>query len=65
MRRPTVMRWIESMIEETGERGFHFVDEAAPPSLLGRLAQALLRRGLRIEWWENLKRRAGGSEPDA
>lgn len=46
---------IEKMIEETGESGFHFVDEAAPPALLKEVSLELLRRGLSITWWTNIR----------
>ncbi len=46
---------IEILIEETGERGFHFVDEAAPPKLLRALAIELLRRGVKISFWGNIR----------
>ncbi len=46
---------IERLIEETGERGFHFVDEAAPPKLLRSLAIELLRRGVKISFWGNIR----------
>ena len=46
---------IESLIGETGQTGFHFVDEAAPPKALKVLAQALLRRKLQISWWGNIR----------
>lgn len=46
---------IESLIEETGQRGFHFVDEAAPPAALKSLALTLLERGLTISWWGNIR----------
>jgi radical SAM superfamily enzyme YgiQ (UPF0313 family) len=46
---------IESLIRETGQTGFHFVDEAAPPKALKALAQALLQRGLSISWWGNIR----------
>ncbi len=46
---------IETLIKETGERGFHFVDEAAPPSLLKELALEIIRRGLTISWWTNIR----------
>ncbi len=46
---------IEAVIEQTGIRGFHFVDEAAPPKLLGQLSTELLRRKLRITWWTNIR----------
>jgi radical SAM superfamily enzyme YgiQ (UPF0313 family) len=46
---------IESLIGETGQTGFHFVDEAAPPKALKSLANALLRRKLNISWWGNIR----------
>src|SRR5665213_1277932 len=46
---------IESLICETGQTGFHFVDEAAPPKALKSLANALLQRKLDISWWGNIR----------
>jgi radical SAM superfamily enzyme YgiQ (UPF0313 family) len=46
---------IESLIRETGQTGFHFVDEAAPPKALKSLASALLHRKLEISWWGNIR----------
>ena len=46
---------IEALVEETGETGFHFVDEAAPPSRLADLALELLDRGRVISWWGNIR----------
>ena len=46
---------IESLIGETGQTGFHFVDEAAPPKALKALANALLQRKLAISWWGNIR----------
>jgi radical SAM superfamily enzyme YgiQ (UPF0313 family) len=46
---------IERIVGETGQRGFHFVDEAAPPAALKALAQELLRRKLDISWWGNIR----------
>jgi radical SAM superfamily enzyme YgiQ (UPF0313 family) len=46
---------IESLIGETGQTGFHFVDEAAPPRALKALANALLQRQLEISWWGNIR----------
>jgi len=46
---------IEALIGETGETGFHFVDEAAPPKALKSLANALLKRKLDISWWGNIR----------
>ena len=38
---------IEAIVAETGQTGFHFVDEAAPPKGLRALAEEILSRGLR------------------
>lgn len=46
---------MERMIAESGERGFHFIDEAAPPSLLKELALEILRRKLTVLWWTNVR----------
>ncbi|MGE3151863.1 MAG: radical SAM protein [Nitrospiraceae bacterium] len=46
---------IERLIQETGRRGFHFVDEAAPPVSLKSLALRLLEKGLTISWWGNIR----------
>jgi radical SAM superfamily enzyme YgiQ (UPF0313 family) len=46
---------IESLIKETGRRGFHFVDEAAPPAGLKAMALALLEREVSISWWGNIR----------
>jgi hypothetical protein len=46
---------IEILLEQTGENGFHFVDEAAPPALMRSLALEIIRRGLIITWWTNIR----------
>ena len=46
---------IEELIEKTGERGFHFVDEAAPPALMREIAIEIIRRNLVITWWANIR----------
>ena len=46
---------IEELIEKTGERGFHFVDEAAPPALIREIALEILRRKLVVTWWANIR----------
>ncbi len=50
-----LIRQIEQLVDETGRRGFHFVDEAAPPSALKSLALALLERRIGITWWGNIR----------
>ncbi|WP_031432752.1 B12-binding domain-containing radical SAM protein [Methylomarinum vadi] len=46
---------IEQLIAETGQSGFHFVDEAAPPKVLFALAEQLLEREIVITWWGNIR----------
>jgi hypothetical protein len=46
---------IERMIAQTGQAGFHFVDEAAPPAVLKDLAKELIRRKTNIAWWANIR----------
>jgi hypothetical protein len=51
----TVVGWMEVAMAQTGERSFHFVDEAAPPALLAAVARRILDRGLQVEWWTNIR----------
>lgn len=46
---------IEALVHETGQRGFHFVDEAAPPAALKALALRLLEKQVTISWWGNIR----------
>ena len=46
---------IEQLIDQTGENGFHFVDEAAPPALLRDLSLEILKRDLKVTWWTNIR----------
>lgn len=46
---------IEAAVAETGQTGFHFADEAAPPAALAALAAELKRRKLAITWWGNVR----------
>lgn len=46
---------MEEMILQTGQNGFHFVDEAAPPSLMKSLAIEIIRRKLVVSWWTNVR----------
>jgi Radical SAM superfamily len=46
---------IEAIVQETGQTGFHFVDEAAPPKALRALAAELQRRRVEIAWWGNVR----------
>jgi hypothetical protein len=46
---------IETIVAETGQTGFHFVAEAAPPKALKALASELIARGTGISWWGNVR----------
>ena len=46
---------IEELIQQTGENGFHFVDEAAPPALMREVALEIIKRKLIVSWWTNIR----------
>ncbi|RFM26374.1 B12-binding domain-containing radical SAM protein [Deminuibacter soli] len=46
---------METIIAQTGQNGFHFVDEAAPPALMRALALEIIRRKLTVTWWTNIR----------
>ena len=46
---------IDAIVKETGQTGFHFVDEAAPPKSLKALATELIARETNISWWGNIR----------
>jgi hypothetical protein len=51
----TVVDHMERVMEQTGRTGFHFVDEALPPKLLREVAEEILRRGLAVSFWGNIR----------
>jgi hypothetical protein len=51
----TLVDRIEAIVAETGQTGFHFVDEAAPPKALKALAEELRTRKRSISWWGNIR----------
>ena len=46
---------MEKIMEQTGQSGFHFVDEAAPPALLRKLAEEIIKRNLTVSYWTNVR----------
>jgi radical SAM superfamily enzyme YgiQ (UPF0313 family) len=46
---------MEKIIKETQVNGFHFVDEAAPPNLLKSLSEEIIKRGLKVTFWGNIR----------
>ena len=51
----TVVDHMERVMEQTGRTGFHFVDAALPPKLLREVAEEILRRGLAVSFWGNIR----------
>ena len=51
----TLVNQMEELIAQTGETGFHFVDEAAPPALMRAVAIEILKRKLSLTWWTNIR----------
>ena len=52
-----------ALIEETGQSGFHFVDEAAPPKTLLALSERLIARQISATWWGNVRFEKTFSQP--
>ena len=46
---------METIIAQTGNNGFHFVDEAAPPGLMREVALEIIKRKLVVSWWTNIR----------
>lgn len=46
---------IKALQDETGESGFHFVDEAMPPAMMAKLAERLAAGRFNISWWGNVR----------
>ncbi|MES2430106.1 MAG: B12-binding domain-containing radical SAM protein [Bacteroidota bacterium] len=46
---------MEEIIAQTGQNGFHFVDEAAPPALMRALSLEIIKRKLVVSWWANVR----------
>ncbi len=46
---------MEKVMLQTGISGFHFVDEAAPPALLRKLAEEILKRKITVSYWTNIR----------
>ncbi len=50
-----VVDHMERVMQQTGRTGFHFVDEALPPKLLREVAEEILKRGLAVSFWGNIR----------
>jgi hypothetical protein len=51
----TLVDRVQTIVAETGQTGFHLVDEAAPPKSLKAFAAELQRRQVGISWWGNIR----------
>lgn len=51
----TIVDRMEQLVAQTGNNGFHFVDEAAPPALMREVALEIIRRRLVVSWWTNIR----------
>jgi hypothetical protein len=51
----TLVDRVQAIVAETGQTGFHLVDEAAPPKSLKAFAAELQRRQVGISWWGNIR----------
>ncbi len=51
----TICDRMEEIIQQTGQNGFHFVDEAAPPALMKALALEIIKRNMVVTWWTNVR----------
>ncbi|MEI6753134.1 MAG: radical SAM protein [Paludibacter sp.] len=46
---------MEGIMQQTGQSGFHFVDEAASPVMLRKLAEEIIQRKLTVSYWTNVR----------
>ena len=46
---------VVALIDKTGIRSFHFVDEAIPPSLVKKFCLEIIRKKINITWWGNIR----------
>jgi len=51
----TLVNRVDEIVAETGQTGFHLVDEAAPPKSLKAFSHELLQRNTSISWWGNVR----------
>ncbi len=46
---------METIMAQTKQNGFHFVDEAAPPALMRAVAIEIIKRKMVVSWWTNVR----------
>ncbi len=55
---PSATQVVDRMVaiaQQTGVSGFHFVDEALPPKLLGEVCHEIIARRLSFSFWGNIR----------
>ena len=50
-----IVNRMEEIMLQTGQSGFHFVDEAASPALLRKVSEEIIRRKLTVSYWTNVR----------
>jgi hypothetical protein len=46
---------MQTIMEQTKVSGFHFVDEAAPPNLIKAISIEIIKRGIKVQFWGNIR----------
>lgn len=46
---------MQSIMKQTGQSGFHFVDEAMSPQMLKNLSQEIINRNIATSFWGNIR----------
>ena len=46
---------VQKLTKQTGIHSFHFIDEAMPPAVIKTFCLEILKRGLDIIWWGNIR----------
>ncbi|MFZ4725533.1 MAG: B12-binding domain-containing radical SAM protein, partial [Paludibacter sp.] len=50
-----IVNRMEEIMLQTGQSGFHFVDEAASPVLLRKVSEEIISRKLTVSYWTNVR----------
>lgn len=51
----TAVDKMQSIMKQTGQSGFHFVDEAMSPQMLKNLSQEIINRNIATSFWGNIR----------
>lgn len=50
-----LVRQLETIVEQTGVRRFHFTDEASSPEVLEEISQEIIKKSMKICWGTNFR----------